>query len=118
MGSSASYDVSICLRDGREWLYQSISLSHFLIILNLSTSSFSSATRQIIHLVTPHRQVLCLLPLDTKDRIWHSLQPETWIAACLHENSLWVSTCLLAMALWQVETIALFLLTPLIELAS
>ena len=59
-------------------LHQSISLSHSWMILNLSTSSFSSATRMSRSFTWSHRtQLLSLLSSSTSTRLRHSLQPET-----------------------------------------
>jgi len=100
--SSASHGASIlrvCLGDGRAWLHQSISLSHSLMLLNLSTPSLSSATQLSRPSTWSQRtQAFYLLPSDTSDRLRHSLQPETCTAACLCGNSVWVATFCLVIA--------------------
>jgi len=58
----------LCLREGRVRLHPSISLSHSLLLLNLSTSSFSSATRLSRSFTWSHRtQLLSLLSSAAKD---------------------------------------------------
>ena len=57
-GSSASRGAASCclgLREGRVRLHQSISLSHSWMLLNLSTSFFSSATRLSRSFTWSHR---------------------------------------------------------------
>ena len=109
-GSSASCRAASCclgLRDGRVRLHQSISLSHSLMLLNLSTPFFSSATRLNRSLTWLHKtHLLSLLSSGTSARLRYSLQPETWTAMCLCKTSLWVPTLLLATTFPQVETIA------------
>ena len=84
-----------CLREGRVRLHQSISLSHSRMLLSLSTSSFSSATRLSRSFTCSHRtQPLSLLSSGTSARLRHSLQPETWTPAFLRGASVWVSTLL------------------------
>jgi len=48
----------LCVREGRVLLHQSNSLSHFRMLLNLSTSSFSSATRLSRSFTCSHRTQL------------------------------------------------------------
>ena len=94
-GSSASCGTSIlcaCFGGGRAWLHQSVSPSHSLMLLNLSASSLSSATRTSRSSTWSQRtQAFCLLPSHTSDRLGHSLQPETCTAACLCGSSVWVA---------------------------
>jgi len=76
------------LREGREQIHQSISLSHSRMLLNLSTSSFNSATRLSRSFTCSHRtQPLSLLSSGTSARLMHSLQPETWTPAFLRGAS-------------------------------
>jgi len=86
-GFSAFRGATSCclgLREGRVQLHQSISLPHSLMLLNLSTSSFSSATRLSRSFTWSHRtQLLTLLSSGTSARLRHSLQPKTCIAVCL-----------------------------------
>jgi len=59
----------------------SCSPSHCLMLLNLSTSSFSSATRLSRSFTWSHQTpLLSLLSSGTSARLRHSLQPETWTA--------------------------------------
>jgi len=77
-GSSASHGASIlcaCFGDGRAWVHQPISLSHSLMLLNLSTSSLSSATRLSRSSTWSQRtQAFCPLPSDTTDRYHRQAQ--------------------------------------------
>jgi len=88
-------------------LHQSIFLSHSLMFLNLSTSSFSSTTRLSRSFTWSHQtRLLSLLFYGTSARLRHSLQPEIWTAVCLSGTSVWVLTLLLATAFPRVETTA------------
>ena len=85
----------------RESLHQSISRSHSLIVLNLSTSSLSSTTR----LSSSHLTQVASFPSSLgSSRLWHSLQPETCTATFLGRPSLWVATVFLGQARCLVET--------------
>lgn len=89
-GSSASCAAAgwcICHRDGIEWLHQPISSSGSLILLNLSTSSLSTATMMNRSSACSHfTQLLSLLSSSSSARRWHSLLPETWTAFCFCGN--------------------------------
>jgi len=101
-GSSASRGAASCylgLREGRERLHQLILRSRSRMLLNLFTSSFSSATRLSRSFTRLHRtQQLSLLSSGSSARLRHPLQPETWTAVCLCGTSIWVPTLLLATA--------------------
>jgi len=109
-GFSAFRGAASCclyLREGRERLHQSISLSYSWMLLNLSTSSFSSATRLSRSFTCSHRtQQLSLLSSGMSARLRHSLHPETWTPAFLRGASDWVPTLLLARAFPRVVTMA------------
>ena len=114
------------LREGRAWFHQSISFSDSLMLLNLSTSSRSSATRLSRSSTQSHLTPL-FSPLTsvTRERLWHSLQPETWMAACFRGSSVWVATSILVSAedtaFCRVDTTAKLLLKgwwPPTELTS
>jgi len=55
-------------------------------------------------------QVFSLLPSGSSERLWHTMQPETWMAACFLGSSVWAATSVLASAedtaFYQVDTIA------------
>jgi len=88
-------------------LHQSISLSHSLILLNLSSFSFISATRLSRSIAWSHQaQLLSLLSSGTSARLRYSLQPETWTAVCLCRTSVWVPRLLLVTAFTWAETMA------------
>lgn len=71
-----------CLSDARAWFHQPISFSDSLMLLNLPTTSFRCAPRLSRVSTWSHvPQPLSLLPSTTGERLCHSLQHETWVAA-------------------------------------
>lgn len=84
------------------WYHISNSLSHSIIVLSLSTSSFWSATRVSIWSRPTH-----VLPsFICSARFQRSLQPDAWTPACLCMASVWVPTIFLWRAFTQVVTMA------------
>lgn len=84
-GSSASCDAAgwcICHRDGVEWLHQPISSSGSLMLLNLSTSSLSSATMMSRSSAWLHfTQLLSLLSSSSSARL---ALPAVWdLESCM-----------------------------------
>ena len=89
----------------RESLHQSISHSHSLIVLNLSTSSLSSTTRLSSSSTCSHLTQVASFPSSLgSSRLWHSLQPETCTATFLGRPSVWVTIVFLVQARCLVET--------------
>lgn len=88
------HHVVLCLADislpvtERVWFHQSISF------LDLSTFFWSSTTKKSSSCTWAHlSQALSLLPSDTSGKIGHTLQLETWMAACFLGSSVWVAGC-------------------------
>ena len=90
-----------------ELLHQSISCSHSLMVLHLSTSSLSSATMlSRSSTCSPLTQVQFLPPSSTSaSRLRHSLQPEAGTATFLGRASVWVATVFAGQAGCLVETV-------------
>ena len=89
----------------RESLHQSISRSHSLMVLNLSTSSLSSTTRLSSSSTCSHLTQVASFPSSlSSSRLWHSLQPETCTATFLGRPSVCVTTVFLVQAHCLLET--------------
>jgi len=88
-----------------ESLHQSISRSHSLMVLNLSTSSLSSTTRLSSSSTCSHLTQVASFPSSLgSSRLWQPLQPETCTATFLGRPSVWVATVFLVQARCLVET--------------
>ena len=103
-----------CPREGSVQFQESVYLSHSLILLNLLTSSRSSVTKRRSSSTWTHLPQVCSpLPSSTGVRAGHSLQPDTWVAACSPRSSAWAAASVVvgaelseAMAFCWVDTTA------------
>lgn len=94
-------------KDVSEWLHQSISISHSLMLFSLSTYSFSFATRQSKSCTCSHHtELVSQLPPSTCNRLRQFLQPVTRTVGCLNGRSVWIATVFLGTAFGQMETMA------------
>lgn len=73
------------------WFHQSITFSDSQMLLNLSTSLQSSATKLSSPTWAHLSQAFSLLPSDTSGNLRHTLHPETWMAACSLGIFVWVA---------------------------
>ena len=103
------------LSQGRYSAIPVVSLSHSLILLNLLiSSSWSSVAKQRSSPTWAHLPQVCsLLPPSTGVRAGHTVQLDTWVAACSCWNSVWEAVSVVvgaelreARAFCQVDTIA------------
>lgn len=108
-------DCWTCLREGRMWSQQSISLAYSLMFFNLVTSPWSSVTRWRSASTWVHLPWCSWLTSCTGVTARYILQIDAWVTPCPHWSSIWEAASVMvgtvlreAMAFCCVETMALW----------